>query len=106
MPSDTAGVVKITVELPAASLDRAREVAAREDTTLKPLVEEGLRVAVARRAQPGTFVLRDARFGTGGRAGEPVAARVVGCADQPRETEEWRTHRINCGRLWPRAARH
>ena len=62
--------MKTTIELSDALLDLAREVAAREHTTLKSLVEEGLRVALERRAQPGGFVLRDARFGSGGPTAE------------------------------------
>ena len=53
--------MKTTVEIPDALLDEARRVAAREGTTVRALVEEGLRRALAQRTA-GTFRLRRATF--------------------------------------------
>jgi hypothetical protein len=43
--------MKTTVEIPEDLFMRTREVAQREGTTLRSLVEEGLRAALARREQ-------------------------------------------------------
>ncbi|MBX3274614.1 MAG: type II toxin-antitoxin system VapB family antitoxin [Sandaracinaceae bacterium] len=53
--------MKTTVELPDALLEQAKRVAAREGTTLRDLVESGLRRVLAERATKGPFELRDAR---------------------------------------------
>ena len=53
--------MKTTVEIPDDLLDQARDVAVRERTTLRSLVEEGLRWAISRRRKKTErFVLRDA----------------------------------------------
>jgi hypothetical protein len=59
--------MKTTVEISDALLAEARKVAAREGTTLKVLIEQGLRKVVAeRRRRSGAFRLRKASFkGTG-----------------------------------------
>ncbi|GIX28496.1 DUF2191 domain-containing protein [Pelomicrobium sp. G1] len=45
--------MKTTIELPDALLDRCRKVARREGTTLKALIEDGLRLALrARERKP------------------------------------------------------
>lgn len=56
--------MKTTIVLPDALLDEARDLARRENTTLKALVEEGLRRVVAERSgkQRKTFALRDGSF--------------------------------------------
>lgn len=54
--------MKTTVEIPDALLEEARRVAAREGTTVRALVEEGLRSVVARRKGATTFRLRRASF--------------------------------------------
>jgi hypothetical protein len=55
--------MKTTVEIAPALLKSARETAAREGTTLRELIEEGLRAALDRRRQRrGKFRLRDASF--------------------------------------------
>jgi hypothetical protein len=54
--------MKTTVEIPDQLLDEARRLAGREGTTLRALVEEGLRRIVAERKRPGPFRLRKATF--------------------------------------------
>ncbi len=45
--------MKTTIELPDALLERSKAVARRENSTLKALIEEGLRLALrARSRQP------------------------------------------------------
>ncbi|MBI1733559.1 MAG: type II toxin-antitoxin system VapB family antitoxin [Candidatus Rokubacteria bacterium] len=53
--------MKATVEIPDSLLDEARRVAAREGTTVRALVEEGLRRALAQR-KAGAFHLRTVTF--------------------------------------------
>jgi hypothetical protein len=54
--------MKTTVDIPDRLLEEARRVAARERTTVRSLIEEGLRRVVAERKQPVTFRLRRATF--------------------------------------------
>jgi len=54
--------MKTTVELSTPLLKEAKAVAAREGTTLRALLEEGLRESVARRKKAGRFRLRDGSF--------------------------------------------
>ncbi len=62
--------MKTTVELPDDLLAKAKDVAAREHTTLRTLIEEGLRWALARRRKHvERFTLRDA--GVSGRGVRP-----------------------------------
>jgi Arc/MetJ family transcription regulator len=58
--------MKTTVEISDALLARARKLASRRGTTVRALVEEGLRRVVAEERSAGRFVLRDASYGTGG----------------------------------------
>lgn len=51
--------MKTTVEISDALLEAARQVASREHTTVRSLIEEGLRLVVGRRSR-ATFRLRDA----------------------------------------------
>lgn len=52
---------KTTVDIPESLLAEAKEVAAREGTTLRALVESGLRAVIDRRLRAdATFRLRDA----------------------------------------------
>jgi hypothetical protein len=54
--------MKTTVEVSDALLEEAKRVAARESTTLRALVEAGLRLVLQqRRDSRRTFELRDAR---------------------------------------------
>ncbi len=59
-----ASHMKTTIHIPNSLLDEAKKVASREKTTLKALVEEGLRRALAERQDRGTtaFKLRQASF--------------------------------------------
>jgi hypothetical protein len=54
--------MKTTIDVSDALLDDARRVAAEEGMTLKRLVEEGLRLALDRRAVRTAFTLRMAGF--------------------------------------------
>jgi hypothetical protein len=58
--------MKTTFEIPDSLLEEARRLAAREGTTVRALVEEGLRHVVADRKRARPFRLRRAAFkGTG-----------------------------------------
>ena len=54
--------MKTTVEIPDSLLGEARKLASREGTTVRALVEEGLRRIIAERKQAGAFRLRKASF--------------------------------------------
>lgn len=54
--------MKTSVEISDAILDSARKLAAREKTTVRALIEEGLRKVVAERRKRGRFKLRKATF--------------------------------------------
>jgi len=54
--------MKTTVEIPDALLEEAKQVASNEGTTLRKLMEEGLRRALADRKQRRKFHLRRASF--------------------------------------------
>lgn len=54
--------MKTTIELPAGLVRAAKEVAAREGTTLRALAEAGLRRVLAERSDRPPFSLRDASF--------------------------------------------
>lgn len=58
--------MKTTIQIPDSLLRAARKLAAQERTTLKALVEEGLRLLIAKRRPRSGFRLRKASFkGTG-----------------------------------------
>jgi hypothetical protein len=54
--------MKTTVEISNSLLEEARKLAARDGTTVRALVEEGLRGVVARRKRAAPFRLRKASF--------------------------------------------
>jgi Arc/MetJ family transcription regulator len=55
--------MKTTIEIADPLLAQARAIAEREGTTLRALVESGLRDVVARRAQAPRFTLPDCSVG-------------------------------------------
>jgi len=54
--------MKTTVEVSDSLLEEARKLAAREGTTVRALMEEGLRRVVAQRKRAAPFRLRKASF--------------------------------------------
>lgn len=59
--------MKTTIELPDDLANEAKRVAAQSGTTLRSLVEAGLRAELERRTQPATWAPRsDLAFGSGG----------------------------------------
>lgn len=54
--------MKTSVEIPDALLKAARKRAADEGTTVRALIEEGLRRVLAERERSSAFRLRDAGF--------------------------------------------
>lgn len=61
--------MKTTVEISDALLERARDLLATEKTTLRALIEEGLRRVIEEHAERKPFKLRQASFG--GRGLQP-----------------------------------
>jgi hypothetical protein len=58
--------MKTTVEIPDSLLEEAKRLASREGTTVRALVEEGLRRTLTERNRATEFRLRKATFrGTG-----------------------------------------
>lgn len=67
--------MKTTVEISDALLDETKKIAAREDVTVRTLIEQGLRQVIAQRKQKqGPFTLRDASFDGQGLSPEARAA--------------------------------
>jgi len=67
--------MKTTVEISDALLEETKKIAAREDVTVRTLIEQGLRQVIAQRKQKsGPFRLRDASFGGQGLSAEARAA--------------------------------
>jgi hypothetical protein len=54
--------MKTTVEIPNSLLEQTKRLASREHTTVRALVEEGLRQIVAERKRAEAFRLRKASF--------------------------------------------
>ena len=54
--------MKTTIEISDSLLDEARRLAAKEGTTIRAYVEQGLRRIVAERKSRGQFRLRKAKF--------------------------------------------
>ena len=66
--------MKTTVEIPDTLLDEARKLAARQQTTLRVLIIEGLRRMIAERKRAGAFRLRNATFRGNGLQPDVAAA--------------------------------
>ncbi len=58
--------MKTTIEIPNSLLEEARKLASQEGTTVRALVETGLRRVLAERKKRGTFKLRKASFNGNG----------------------------------------
>jgi len=54
--------MKTTIEISNSLLEEARKLAAKEGTTVRALVEQGLRQVVTDRKSRGVFKLRKATF--------------------------------------------
>ena len=54
--------MKTTVEISNALLEETKRIAAKEGTTVRALIEEGLRRTITERKQKGAFRLRRATF--------------------------------------------
>ncbi|MEE9496503.1 MAG: hypothetical protein V3V39_08245 [Desulfobacterales bacterium] len=54
--------MKTTVHIPDTLLEEARKIASREQTTIKALIEEGLRRTIDIRKHKSAFRLRKATF--------------------------------------------
>lgn len=65
--------MKTTIEISEPLLNQARRLATRQGTTLRALVEEGLRKVVAEKRRPEGFRLRRASF-----RGEGLQPEVAG----------------------------
>lgn len=73
--------MKTTIEISDSLLEAAREVAGREKSTVRALVEEGLRKVIAERRQNQGFKLRRATF-----QGKGLHPQVIGSSwEQVRE---------------------
>jgi hypothetical protein len=71
--------MKTTVEISLGILEEARRIAAAEGTSVRALLEEGLRRALAeRRGRPAGFRLRDASFKGKGLSPEFAGASWAG----------------------------
>ncbi len=69
--------MKTTVEIPNGLLADARRVARREQTTVRALIEEGLRKVLLAREQQADFRLRKVSFrGEGLAAGDASWERI------------------------------
>ena len=64
--------MKTTVHIPDTLLEEARKIANQEQTTIKALIEEGLRLTIESRKHKGKFRLRNASFK--GKGLQPDAA--------------------------------
>lgn len=55
--------MRTTLDIPKSLLHEARKIAAREGTTLRALVQEGLQKIIAEKTRRPAFHLRKASFG-------------------------------------------
>jgi hypothetical protein len=73
--------MKTTIDLADPLLDEARKLARRDGTTVRALVEQGLRQVLAQKRRAAPFRLRDASF-----AGDGLRAELEGASwDRLRE---------------------
>ena len=70
-----ASNMKTTIDISDALLEEARKIAVKEGTTVKALVEQGLREVVSAKRRKSRFKLRDASFG-----GEGLQAELSGAS--------------------------
>lgn len=63
---DMVAHMKTTIEIADALLREAKRIAAKEQTTVRALLEEGLRRALKEHRKKPRFRLRDASHGQGG----------------------------------------
>jgi hypothetical protein len=76
-----ASYMKTTIQIPDSLFEEARKLAHRERTTLKALVEQGLRKVVSGRKRRNSFRLRKATF-----KGHGLQSHLTGTSwDQIRE---------------------
>jgi tRNA(Ile2) C34 agmatinyltransferase TiaS len=68
--------MKTTIDIADPLFDEAKALADREQTTLRALVEEGLRAVLAGKTAAKPFKLRDARFKGPGQGLTPEAAAL------------------------------
>ncbi len=71
-----ASHMKTTIQIPDSLFEEARRLAQREHTTLKALVEQGLRRTLAERKRRGGFHLRKVTFK--GKGLQPAMAGASG----------------------------
>ena len=67
--------MKTTIDISDPLLSEARQAAARDGVTIRALVEQGLRLALAQRSKP-PFKLRDASFKGDGQGLHPDVAHI------------------------------
>lgn len=72
--------MKTTVEIPDALLDEAKKVAAREGTSVRALIEDGLRHVVSASKPRHPFRLRKASFKGLGLSVDAALAGGIGTA--------------------------
>ncbi len=62
MPYDRVNNMKKTIQITDSIFEEARKLVFRDHTTMKALVEEGLRKVITGRKEQGPFRLRNASF--------------------------------------------
>ncbi|MCX7011627.1 MAG: type II toxin-antitoxin system VapB family antitoxin [Candidatus Sumerlaeota bacterium] len=74
--------MKTTINIPEGLFEEARKLAQKERTTLRSLVEEGLRRAIADHKRSGAFRLRKATFKGKGVRGDLEGASWAGIRER------------------------
>lgn len=91
VPSDMGARMKTTIDIADPLFEAAKELAERERTTLRALIEEGLRVVLAGKAQAKPFKLRDMTFkGCQGLSPEYADADWNRIRDAAYDWDKWR----------------